>query len=273
MPSSEGSELTFQTGRGPAPPPARPPQRPQPAAPAPPSPGRTHHFWAGSGSPSRPPRTGWRARSRSPPSPRPVSHRLPPFCHRAGLCRRIGSRSASPAVPPAAREGAERRRAATPPPPGGSGCPGLPRFPALPLRRGATRAEQRPGPASPCRASATPNAPVRPTAHPYLPPVVRRPCYVSHSSALPLPSHRPGAVRGSLGNVVRPLPAPGPRWHGTSGHGARLALSRRRRRPHRRGLPVRCGLQRRAERERFKMYHTPPIYGAECLPSGDTLLP
>lgn len=90
--------------------------------------------------------------------------------------------------------------------------PGPAPLPSAPpaARCNTRRAAPRPGPASPCRASATPNAPVRPTAHPYLPPVVRRPCYVSHSSALPLPSHRPGAVRGSLGNVVRPLPAPGP---------------------------------------------------------------
>lgn len=82
------------------------------------------------------------------------------------------------------------------------------------------------------------------------------------------PRGRPGLA----GKRSSPPPGSGAWWHGTSGHGARLALSRRRR-PHRRGLPVRCGLQRRAERERFKMYHTPPIYGAECLPSGDTLLP
>lgn len=52
------------------------------------APGRTHHFWAGSGSPSRPPRTWWRARSRSPPCPRPVP--APP----AASCSATGPRPA-----------------------------------------------------------------------------------------------------------------------------------------------------------------------------------
>lgn len=50
----------------------------------------------------------------------------------------------------------------------------------------------------------------QPTAHPYLPPSFKRPCYVSHSGALPLPALRPEAARGTPGNVVRPpRPAPG----------------------------------------------------------------
>lgn len=49
------------------------------------------------------------------------------------------------------------------------------------------------------------------------------------------PRGRPGLA----GKRSSPPPGSGAWWHGTSGHGARLALSRRRR-PHWRGLPVRC---------------------------------
>lgn len=82
---------------------------------------------------------------------RPVPRRLP-LCHRAGLRRRSGSRSASPAVPPAAREGAKRRRAATAPPPHRPPAAAGARVRAAPLpsappaaRCNARRAAPRPG--------------------------------------------------------------------------------------------------------------------------------
>lgn len=89
-------------------------------------PGRTYRFWAGSGSPSRPPRTWWRARSRSPPCPRPVPAR------RLLLGRRAASGGAGSAQPPSSRRLQPTARVRgyeapgrTQPVPGGSraGCP------------------------------------------------------------------------------------------------------------------------------------------------------
>lgn len=97
----------------------------------------------------------------------------------------------------------------------------------------------------------------------------------------------PRSCPGLAGNRSSPPPGSGAWWHGTARHGARLAL--RRRGPRRRGLSVRCGLQRRDVSERSKCATLSPftvltvyLQGIPCwpirlpcclLPSHSCLLP
>lgn len=195
--------------------------------------------------------------------PGPAPHLPPPPARPPGRVWRGELASPSLVAAPAADCTGEGLRgaglhAATP---GGSGAgcpaPAAPRpAPAqIPQSSAPSRAGHglpslsgQPHPAGRAR-PATP--PAQPPTHPYLRPGLRRPCYVSHSSARPLPSPRPAAARGTPGNAVRPpRPLAAPRH----GRGPRRcsrrppplsAFSSTRR--HRRPLPLQQPLAAKGE--------------------------